>query len=53
MRNPNCLYMESLKWLVVLLRNLDCLYYVEGDLDIAAVDELPVGEGIKKLDKES
>ena len=55
MRNPNCLYMESLKCLLVLvlLKNMDCLYCVEVDLEIAVVDELAVGEGLKKLDKES
>ena len=53
MRNPNCLYMESLKCLLVLLKNMDCLYCVEVDLEIAVVDELAVGEGLKKLDKKS
>ena len=55
MRNPNCLYMESLKCLLVLvlLRNMDCLYCVEVDLEIVVVDELAVGEGLKMLDKKS
>ena len=55
MRNPNCLYMEPLKCLLVLvvLKNMDCLYCLEVDLEIAVVDELAVGEGLKKLDEES